>query len=378
MTEVLLRIDGTPQQPVENVRIEGIAFRHAGYTVPNEFGYVVSQAASWFSGWEPAEWMTYEGVVHSQLQLQRPTGMPAAAVEVDSARNIVFSQNAFSELGAAGAMLHNDVVGATVDGNLFSDISAAALVAGHPAHDVIDEPMEAPIVDLVVTNNIVDKAAAEFYGSVGIQVTKASGAEVSHNVFRDLPYTGLSLGWGWDTNPQSTVHRAIRAENNYFENVMTLLYDASPIYLLGPAAAPGDPAEDHVVIRGNFANNVGAPSQYKAPNDTVDPGFAKRPAVQLDAGVRNIEISDNVFAGYTVWFQLTEWPYRQNEPGWVGGLALSGSGNWSDTAAALPGDTSLVGIEPADVFELTSPPEAVLAIMRGSGLEPGVNPPPLP
>jgi len=378
VTQTLLDLDGTPKRPVRNIRIEGLAFRHAAYTVPNDAGYVVSQASYWFTGWEPPDWMEDDGARHPYLDRPRPAGIPGAAVEVDSARRITFSANTFTELGAIGVLLQNDVGRAVFDGNLFVDISAAALVAGHPEHDEIDEPMEGPIASLAFTNNIVDRAGAEFYASVGVQVTKASGAEVSHNLFRNLPYTAISAGWGWDNNPNSTVHRAIRIENNYFENVVNVLYDGAPIYLLGPVAEPGAGRDDYVEVRGNFANNAGAGPQFKAPSEAADPSYAKRPGVQIDEGSRNVVISDNVFTGATVWLQVTEWPTNRNVPGWADGLAYLGARNWTDNGASVPTDTRKVGIDRAKVFDFSDVPDAVLQIIELAGLEPGVSMPPLP
>ncbi|MCP3977404.1 MAG: right-handed parallel beta-helix repeat-containing protein [bacterium] len=339
---------------------------------------MISQAANWFTGWRQAEWMEYDGQRHPHLDGDRFPNLPGAAIQVDSARNISFTGNVFTEFGAIGVLLHNDVVRATLDRNLFVDISAAALVAGHPVHDEIDEPMEGAIKDLVFTNNIVDRAAAEYYASVGVQITKASGAVVSHNLFRDLPYSALSLGWGWEDNQASTVHRAIEVENNYFENVVNLLYDGAPIYLLGPVAEPGAARRDFTQIRGNFANNADAAPQFKAPSDPVDASFAKRPGIQLDKGTRNILMVDNVFAGATRWLQVTAWRINRDVPGWVEGLTLIGRNNWSDISASEPGDTSLVGVEVVQQFSADDMPAAVRTIIAEAGLEPGVVMPPLP
>jgi len=376
--EVLVKVDGTPQEPVRNIRFEGLAFRHSAYTTPIEAGYVVSQASSWFAGWEPAAWMEIDGDRHSQLDQARPTGLPGAAVQIDSASNVAFVGNVFTELGAAGVAVQNDVHNAEFTGNLFVDISAEALIAGHPEHDDIDEPMEGPITDLSFTNNVIDRAAAEFFGSVGVHVYKAGGAVISHNLFRDLPYSALSLGWGWDHNPASTVHRAITVDNNYFENVVNLLYDGAPFYLLGPVAEPGAKLSDYTQIRGNFVNNAAADVQFKAAGDPIPADYAKRPGVQLDKGIRNVAVVDNVFLGSTVWLQVTRWPGDRTVPGWIDELALVGSGNWSDTTASVPADTSLAGVDQAAVFDVVTAPTAVLEIAAEAGLEPGMMMPPLP
>jgi hypothetical protein len=376
--EVLLDVNGTLESPVRNVRFEGLAFRHGSYTTPNEAGSVISQGSSWFSGWKPPDWMEADGRRHSFLERSLPAGHPVAAVQVDSASDVAFSSNVFTQLGGVAVMVHNDAHGIEFDGNLFVDISAEALVAGHPEHDVIDEPMEGLVTDLRFTNNVIDRSGAEFYGSVGVQVIKAGGAVISHNLFRDLPYTALSLGWGWEHNPASTVHRAIAVENNYFENVVSLLYDGAPLYVLGPVAEPGAALGDYTRIRGNFVNNAQADPQFKAPGELIDPGFAKRPGIQLDEGIRNIAIDDNVFLGATVWFQLTGWQSNRNVPGWITGLSLVGSGNWSDTPAAVPTDPTLVGVEQARLFDVTTAPAVVLEIATNAGLEKGITMPPLP
>jgi hypothetical protein len=322
--------------------------------------------------------MEADGRRHSFLSRSRPSGHPIAAIQIASASDVAFNGNVFTELGAIGVMVHNDAHTIEFDGNLFVDISADALVAGHPEHDVIDEPMERLVTDLRFTNNVVDRSGAEFYGSVGVQLIKVGGATVSHNLFRDLPYTALSLGWGWEHNQASTTHRAITVENNYFENVVSLLYDGAPFYVLGPVAEPGAPRSEYTRIRGNFVNNADADAQFKAPGEVIDPGFAKRPGVQLDEGIRNVAVDDNVFLGATVWIQLTTWQANRNVPGWSDGLSLEGSGNWSDTLTAIPADPAIIGIAQATLFDVASAPDRVLEIVTRAGLEAGVAMPPLP
>ena len=377
-TEVLLNINGSPARPIRNVTVEGIAFRHSGYLLPNETGYVVSQAANWFVGFRDPDWMTDNGRRHPYLAGIRFPGFPSGAIQVDSARDIAFVGNVFSELGAVGIVVHNDVRRIDLTRNIFSDIGAAALVAGHPVHDEIDHPIEGMVAELLFSNNVVERSAAEFYASVGVQLTKVEGATVAHNLFRDMPYSALSIGWGWNNNPNSTTHRAIAISNNYFENVVHTLYDGAPVYLLGPVAEPGAARSEYVTIEGNFANNSTADTQFRAPTDTVAADFAKRPGVQLDEGSRNVFVADNVFAGMTVWLQVTSWRANQNVPGWADQLALVTRRNWSDTTASVPSDLGVLNANPADLFATDDPPAEVIAIIEGAGLEAGIQLPPLP
>ncbi|NND02559.1 MAG: right-handed parallel beta-helix repeat-containing protein [Acidimicrobiia bacterium] len=378
VTEVLLAIDGTLERPVRNVSIEGIAFRHAGYPRTNDEGYVVSQAAAWFTSWKTPGWMTEGPVQHSFTDRSRPSAFPGAAVEIDSARDVEFVGNVFTELGAIGVLLSNDVRRISFDRNLFVDISAEALVAGHPEHEIIDEPTEGPIGDIVFKNNVIDRAGAEFFASVGLMITKAEDAAIHNNLFRDLPYSAISLGWGWANNLEADFHRAINVEDNYFENVVNTLYDGAPIYLVGPVAEYSAARRDFTHIRGNFANNLDADEQFKAPTDLINPGFAKRPGVQLDQGVRNTLISNNVFTGSTSWLQVTAWQDNRDVPGWIESMALTGTGNWSDTDESVPDNTALAGIGAVSVFPIDDLPPEVVEIVQSAGLEPGVALPPLP
>jgi len=378
VADSLLEIDGTPGRPVRNLSVEGIAFRHSGYLRPNTDGYVVSQADTWFTGWETPAWMQEDGERHSFLDRARPSGLPGAAVHIDSVADVTFTRNVFCHLGAIGVLVHNDARRVSFNGNVFFDISAGALVAGHPAHDEIDEPMEGAIVDLGFTNNVIDRAAAEYYASAGVLIFKSTGAEINHNLFRNLPYTALSLGWGWEDNLSSTVHRAIAVEGNYFENVVTMLYDGAPIYLLGPVADVGARRSDFVQIRGNFANNSDAPPQFRAATDQVDPEFAKRPGVQIDNGSRNVVVVDNVFAGASTWLQVTAWLAHRDDAGWVDELALIARRNWSDTLDSFPPNLTLVGGSGASLLDPADVDPDALEIMVSAGLEDDVALPPLP
>jgi hypothetical protein len=345
--ETLLDVNGTPGAPVENMKIQDIVFRHSTYLATTEHGYVSGQGPSWFVGWEFDDWMQDAGAAHPYLSSINRQGLPGAAIEMDSAHQIEFMGNVLTELGAAGVLLHNDVTDLTISGNVFDDISGSGLVAGHPEHVYLDEPMERLIARVTFENNLVTRVGREYFTGVGIRVYKAADFVIANNDFVDSPYSAVSNNF-----PDSTVHRRNEVTENRFENVMNTLYDGSAIYLLGPAADVGSPTSEGTRVQGNYIDYSTAAVPTKLPGDTVDPSFTKRPGMQLDEGTRNAVVDKNVVVDpVTVWFQLTAWFSSSGTPGFLENLGLSGANNWSNVAASVPSDLALIDLSDVKLFD---------------------------
>lgn len=368
--ETLLDINGTPNSPVANVRVEDLVFRHSTYLVTNEEGYVSGQGPAWFTGWEHDDWMQDQGTSHSYLARVIPQGLPGAAVEIDSAHHIAFSGNVFTELGAIGVLLHNDVTDAAFTSNVFEDISGSGLVAGHEVHNYIDEPMERLVERIEFSNNLVHGIGREYFTAVGVRAFKAADFEISNNHFVDTPFSAISLGWGHNNYPDSVVHRRNMIVDNHFENVMHTLYDGSAMYLLGPSAEVGADPGEGTTISGNFVDYSGAAIPPKLPGDTVDPDYTKRPGMQLDDGTRNVVINKNYVIDGSVWFQLTAWTFRSDEPGFVENLGVAGSNNWSNDAASTPMNVEAINLSPVKIFDSGGrPPRQLSKIIDGAGID---------
>ncbi|MGH8020125.1 MAG: hypothetical protein ACREIA_17965 [Opitutaceae bacterium] len=58
---------------------------------------------------------------------------------------------------------------------------------------------------------------------------------IEHNEVFDLPYTGISLGWGWTRSPNAMRRNIVRA--NHIHDVSRRMYDTAGIYTL--SAQPG-------------------------------------------------------------------------------------------------------------------------------------------
>lgn len=270
--QTLLVGAGTTAAPVHDLTFSGITFAHTTWLQPSQgVGFPEVQANLTF----PAPGTGGPGAGTGSTEIMMPN-----AVEFHTARNVTFSRNTFAHLGTSGLGLNQGSKNNTVIGNVFSDISGNGLQVGSVAQpnqsnaDLIDESNS-------ITNNYVHDVAAEYQGGVGMYFGYVRHTVIAHNEIADLPYTGISLGWGWG-NPTTlpTISTDNHVTANYIHDVMQVLGDGGPIYNLGPQPAG--------TISGNHLENV------------VN---GKGAMIYLDQGSSGWGVSDNVVQGGLFWFR---------------------------------------------------------------------------
>jgi hypothetical protein len=126
-----------------------------------------------------------------------------------------------------------------------------------------------------IADNLVTDCGTEDWGCVGIGVGYAREVDIAHNEVCDLPYTGISLGWGWTHAPNCM--RDNRVFANDIRRVATRLCDTAGIYTL--SAQPGTVIAENCV------------------SDLVMSTYADLPEhwfyLYLDEGSSGITVSDN-------------------------------------------------------------------------------------
>jgi hypothetical protein len=105
-----------------------------------------------------------------------------------------------------------------------------------------------------VSHNYVTGAAYEYKGCVGIFSGYATRLNLAHNKVWNLPYTGISVGWGWSADSNSAMRENI-VRANYVADCMTELSDGGLIYML--SAQPGS-----IVDSNYLAYNIGARGNF--------------------------------------------------------------------------------------------------------------------
>ena len=301
--ERLVDCSGTPQAPVRHVRFEGLCFEHTAFALP-EFGYREIQAA------------------HYGTSRGAPTFVQPVAVACRDAVDCRFERCSFSCLGASGigfgagcercAVLRCELDDVGGSGVIVGWRRDAALAGGKPGSLDADwrEPARAPRATRVEDCEI-RRCGQDSFGAVGVFVAFSADTRIAHNHVHDLPYTGISVGYRWNTSPTSQVRCVV--ERNHIHDVMKLLADGGGIYTLG--LQPG------TVLRHNYIHDVhrSGTAHGGAPNN----GFF------LDQGSKGYLLEANVVratSGDPVRFNLSERSWHTWRGNFFGDAAAAGAG----------------------------------------------------
>lgn len=238
--ETLLRIEGTIDRPVSNIQVEGISFEHTGWLRPSKYGHVPHQAGMYMLD---AYKLKQPGTADKKtLENQAWVGRPAAAVELRYANNTIFEACSFRHLAANGLDYGKGTQQHLIGGNFFGDIGGTALLIGlfseeatevHIPYNPADERDHCS--NIMVVNNLINDAANEDWGAVGIGAGYVRNVLIDHNEICDVSYSGISVGWGW--TPTLNAMKDNRITRNKICHYGKHMYDVAGIYTL--SAQPG-------------------------------------------------------------------------------------------------------------------------------------------
>jgi len=262
MVQDLLNLNGTLGNPVQNVSVQGITFSYSTWLAPSSpDGMVEGQAGFRIVGNNNP---TFDS---TRLSWQKTPG----AVNVSYGRNISFTGNRFEHLGAVGLNLNTGSQGTSIVGNVFTDVAATGIqVGGVEAIDHHPSDPRSSTKNTLVSNNVVTKVANLYNGSLGILAGYTDHTTIEHNKVYDLPYSGISVGWGWgltdqggNTNylpgnagvpiyPTPTTSTDTVVRNNLISDIMKNQADGGAIYTLS--------VSPHSVVSGNLIMNLPSPA----------------------------------------------------------------------------------------------------------------------
>ena len=314
---VLASISGTPSAPVRNLTFQGLRFSYTSWMGPSEpTGYANQQSGAFLkdpSPLRPADaWTTCGwGCPEFESMRQKWSQIPAA-VQVAAARDVVFQDNQFSQLGQVALGIGNDpnanlsgvglaTHGVRVRRNLFAVLSGGAILAGGVRENA-HHPSTPDLVnaDLEIADNTVATVSQDYKDNAAILTTYVDGARILHNEISGAPYDGVAVGWGWgyndaggnpnyDENQKGYLHntryttpttlRNTVVEGNRIHGVKTWYMDGGAIYNLS--------ANPDAVIRGNHVFDIG-----------------DRIGVYLDEGSKHFRVSGNVIDTQGKWLNI--------------------------------------------------------------------------
>jgi hypothetical protein len=265
-TQTLVSLHGTIDRPVHDIGFEGVTFSYDTWLGPSTtIGYPVLQAG-WFSkgDLDPPD--------------ERDLGRTPGAVSLANAHDVRFEANTFTHLGAAGLDAASGSRAIGIVGNRFADVASHGIQVGEVAIGIhAPEDERAQLRQFDIRDNVVEHVGTDYPDAVGIIVTYAAQASIVHNDVGHLPYTGISLGWGWGTDSYA-VDNVVRG--NHVFDVMRTLRDGGAIYTL--SSQPGS------VIEGNHIADVMGP-------------FG---AIYLDEGTADVVVADNVVERAPRWLHI--------------------------------------------------------------------------
>ena len=236
--ETLVRVEGTLDRPVCHIRFEKITFSYTTWMRPSEKGHVPLQAGMYLTDGYRIEPKMQRNYLNHPLDNQGWLGRPAAAVRVVAARQIDFERCQFEHLGSTGLDYEEAVQGGVVRGCLFRDIAGNGLLVGsfspaaHETHLPYDPADRREVCTQQQINNCYfTEIGNEDWGCLAIAAGYVGDVNIEHNEISEVPYSGISLGWGWTQTVNCMRNNRVHA--NLIHHYAKHMYDVAGIYTLG-------------------------------------------------------------------------------------------------------------------------------------------------
>ncbi|SDH46914.1 Ricin-type beta-trefoil lectin domain-containing protein [Lentzea fradiae] len=265
----LVNVGGTYDAPAHDISFSGITFTGTSWLGPSgNQGYADQQTGAYIAGnWNwPADRLNSCRSGCPAFEAVRPhwSQMPAA-VQISAASRVTFTDSRFVNLGQTAIGIGNDAnahasgvglgaSGITITRSEIAQNSAGGVVVGGVRADA-HHPSDQRMVnrDITISYNRVHDLGIEYRGIVSVLNTYVTNATVAHNEVYNLPYSGISLGYGWGANDAGgsdhyagrglynyqprystpTTASGNKLLNNYVHDVMQQMTDGGCVYTLG-------------------------------------------------------------------------------------------------------------------------------------------------
>ncbi len=233
--ETLVRIKGTLDHPVSNIKFQNIGFEHSTWLRPSHAGHVPLQAGFYLLD---AYKLKIPGTPDKAgLENQAWVGRQPASVEVLNASNINFELCRFEHHAATGLDFVTGAHHSKVEACVFNDIGGTGIQAGFFGDDAFEAHLPYDPSDerkvchhIQIANNLVTDCTNEDWGCVGISIGFAADVDIEHNEVSNLNYSGICVGWGW--TPTISCQKNNRVHANYIHHFAKNMYDVGGIYNL--------------------------------------------------------------------------------------------------------------------------------------------------
>lgn len=259
----LVEVIGTADRKVEHIQFNGIGFEYTTWIRPSEKGHVPLQAGMYLLDGYKLRPPGVPGNLNPGIENQAWVGRPPAAVMLSDTRRTVFEGCVFKHLGSAGIDYLEGSYADTIRGCVFRDIAGNAMQLGKlsdpgmEAHLPYDPADRREICShLQVCNNYLTDVANEDWGCVAICAGYVTDINISHNEISEIPYSGISLGWGWTKTVNCMRNNRVHA--NRIHHYARHMYDVAGIYTLS--------VQSKTFITENVVEAIYSPSYVHDPH----------------------------------------------------------------------------------------------------------------
>jgi len=258
----LITITGNQDKHVEFISFEGITFEHTAWKIPDK-GYCGVQAC-----------MYDDRTINKAGWNKVP-----AAIELDLAANCGFYDCVIRHTGGSGIWIRQNCRNNEIRSAHIYDISGNGVNIGEGSDRTVnEEPWWKAVPEEVSINNslshsLIEDCGKQFYGAIGIWGGLVANTKIDHNEIRNLPYTGISIGWMWNPTPTPCRENSINA--NHIHHIMNKLSDGGGVYCLG--------LQPKSRITNNLIHDV-----------TVNAGRAESNGMFLDEGITDVLVENNI------------------------------------------------------------------------------------
>lgn len=226
MTEFLLRIKGEAKHKVKDLTFKGLHFRYGNWGGPEH---------------------RLLGKTQAEIDLNYTSEIPGQII-IDHAKRVTIRDCRVTQMASVGVQLYEACDEVLIEGNVFDDLTAAAVSVGRWYLNKMDCPSETICRNTMVRNNVVRNTGRDFEQATGLNVFAAHACKFHHNDVSDTAYTGIHARIG-DTGAIRDDIGAIEFKWNKVSRSMTAsrygMDDGGHLYLHG--RYPGS------VVEGNFS-----------------------------------------------------------------------------------------------------------------------------
>lgn len=238
--EQIIDIKGNLDRKPKNITFKNLTFSHTTWLKPNKYGFPEIQATV-------MEYIEIPKELIKEKPYEADYSKVISAIRVVGADSVNFHNCTFTNLGTGALQYEFGTQNSKITNNKFFCLGGSAITMG----DFILERAHHPedkreiVKNNEFSNNLIYNIGENLNGAAAVLMGYVQNITVAHNYIHDVPYTGISLGWGWGNTDVSvgpkrptkwktpTVCSGNKILYNHIHKCMQKLHDGGAIYTLG-------------------------------------------------------------------------------------------------------------------------------------------------